>query len=169
MSGTDDPTAGRSGTGLEGRDRDRRSLEIRFEQMLRHWSAGDASAYAGLFAPDVTYVGFDGFAFRSREELRDSHHELFRGVLRGSRLVGSIEHVRFLSDDVAVLHCRGAVVTRGRGTAGRGRDSVQTLVAHRVDGDWTFTDFHNNRYRPLPRLVRWYMRRSAQRHPVAAS
>lgn len=131
--------------------------------MLATWSAGDADGYAGLFALDVTYVGFDGYAFTSREELRRSHDELFRGVLRGSRLVGRIEQRRPLGEDVVVLHCRGAVVTRGRDRPRRRRESVQTLVAARGAGGWQFTDFHNTRYRPLPKVVTWYMRRAAGR------
>ena len=64
-------------------------------------------------------------------------------------------------DDVAVLHTRGAVVTKGRSRPGRGRESVQTLVAAREGQAWMFTDFHNTRYRPLPRVARWWMRRAA--------
>ncbi len=142
---------------------DRDAIDAAFQAMLASWSAGDATAYANLFARDVTYVGFDGYAFRSRDELRESHDELFRGVLRGSRLTGTIEAVRPLGPDVVVLQTRGAVVTRGRTTPGRGRESVQTIVALREDGRWEFAAFHNTRYRPLPRIARWYVRRAAAR------
>jgi uncharacterized protein (TIGR02246 family) len=134
--------------------------------MLDTWSSGNAAAYADLFAPDVRYVGFDGVASTGRDELRESHDDLFRGVLRGSRLVGEIETLRVVADDVAVLHCRGAVLTRGRTVPGRGRESVQTIVARRAPEGWTFTDFHNSRYRPLPRLARWYVRYAASRRPA---
>lgn len=145
-------------------DADREQLAADFSAMLAAWSTGDAVAYADLFARDVCYVGFDGYAFRSRAELRNSHAELFGGVLRGSRLVGSVERIRPLGADVAVMHCRGAVITRGRKKPGRGRESVQTIVAHRngSGGGWIFTDFHNTRYRPLPALIRWWMRASVK-------
>ena len=76
--------------------------------------------------------------------------------------------LRPLSAEVVVLHCRGAVITRRRTTPGRGRESVQTLVAHRESGRWLFTDFHNSRYRPLPGLTRWWMRRAASHHQTSA-
>ncbi len=139
-------------------------LRVAFAEMLAAWSAGDAARYADLFSPDVVYVGFDGYAFRSRDQLRRSHDELFRGVLRGSRLVGEIDDIRAIGADVCVLHCRGAVVTRGRATPGRGRASVQTIVAVRHGDRWWFTDFHNTRYRPIPAIGRWFLRRSAAKH-----
>lgn len=148
---------------------DQVALTDLFQTMLDMWSAGDAEPYANLFAADVCYVGFDGYAFRSREELRSSHDELFRGVLRGSRLTGEIEQLRPLSADVVVLHCRGAVITRGRKTPGRGRESVQTMVAHREADRWLVTDFHNSRYRPLPGFVRWWMRHAADQRPASPS
>ena len=158
-------TSGSAEAGLPAADQ--AALTDMFQTMLDTWSAGDADAYANLFAPDVCYVGFDGYAFRSREELRSSHDELFRGVLRGSRLSGEIQQLRPLSADVVVLHCRGAVITRRRQTPGRGRESVQTLVAHREGDRWMFTDFHNSRYRPLPGLIRWWMRRAAYQPPAS--
>jgi len=154
-------------TSTTARASEQASLDEAFATMLRTWSAGDAQGYADLFADDVVYVGFDGYAFSSRDELRRSHDELFRGVLRGSSLQGSIESVRWLGSEVAVLHCRGAVVTRGRSSPGRSRVSVQTIVAHRTGAGWLFTDFHNTRYRPLPGIARWYMRRAATRRKRA--
>src|SRR5829696_5213632 len=138
MSSFHSHTSGSAGAGLPAADQ--AALTDIFQSMLDTWTAGDADAYANLFAPDVCYVGFDGYAFRSREELRSSHDELFRGVLRGSRLSGEIEQLRPLSAEVVVLHCRGAVIIRRRKTPGRGRESVQTLVAHRESGRWLLTD-----------------------------
>src|SRR5215203_2693358 len=83
-------TSGSAEAGLPAADQ--AALTDMFQTMLDTWTAGDADAYANLFAPDVCYVGFDGYAFRSREELRSSHDELFRGVLRGSRLSGKVAH-----------------------------------------------------------------------------
>src|SRR5829696_9695923 len=91
-------TSGSAEAGLPAADQ--AALTDLFQTLLDTWSAGDAEAYADLFAPDVCYVGFDGYTFHSRDELRSSHDELFHGVLRGSRLTGEIEQLRPLSADV---------------------------------------------------------------------
>jgi hypothetical protein len=69
--------------------------------------------------------------------------------MKGTRLVGSVDSVRFVGPDVAVLHALGGTIPRRRTKSARERASIQTLVARRTDGGWLLTAFHNTRIRPI--------------------
>jgi hypothetical protein len=57
--------------------------------------------------------------------------------------------VRFLSPDVALMHAVGSTVMRGKSEPSPERDSIQTLVAIRQDGQWRLAAFQNTRVRHL--------------------
>jgi uncharacterized protein (TIGR02246 family) len=72
---------------------------------------------------------------------------LFDTWLKGTRLVGQIDTLRFLVPEVALLHTTGGTIFPGqKDNRGRGRrPSIQTLVAVKREGVWRFTAFHNTR------------------------
>ena len=80
-----------------------------FERMCAAWSSGDADGYGACFTEDSDYVSYDGTHARGRRDMVANHDRLFRGVLTGSALVGEVESVRHLREDVAVMHATGSV------------------------------------------------------------
>jgi uncharacterized protein (TIGR02246 family) len=128
---------------------DDEQLTILFEQMCQAWTNGDAQAYGACFTADSDYVSFDGTRVAGREPMVQAHDRLFRGVLTGSSLVGEIESIRYLGDDVALVHATGSVLLAWRSTLPRRRLSRQTLVATRTIGGWRFAALHNTRVRPV--------------------
>ena len=63
--------------------------------------------------------------------------------------MGRVEDVRFLGPDVALMHAVGSTVMRGKSEPSPERDSVQTLVATKEDGEWRLAAFQNTRVRPM--------------------
>ena len=77
--------------------------------------------------------------------------------MNGARLVGHVEEVRFLSPDVAVMHAVGGTMMRGKTEPSPERDSIQTLVATRRDGEWRLAAFQNTRVRPVGRSATTFL------------
>jgi hypothetical protein len=50
---------------------------------------------------------------------------------------------------VAVMHARGGTIMQGDARPTPERDSIQTLVAVRRDGQWQLLAFQNTRVRPM--------------------
>ena len=94
-------------------------------------------------------MAFDGSLTKGQRAIAASHQQLFDKYLKGTRLTGRIESVRFLSPDTALVHAVGGTVMRGKTGPSPERDSIQTLVAVRRDGQWRFAAFHNSRVRPI--------------------
>ncbi|NLE80113.1 MAG: SgcJ/EcaC family oxidoreductase [Rhodococcus sp.] len=124
-------------------------LTALFDRMCQAWTDGDADAYGACLTEDSDYVSFDGSLARGRESMVVAHDKLFRGVLLGSALVGEVESIRYLTDDVALLHGTGSVLTAWRSRTPKRRLTRNTVVAVRTVEGWRFTAIHNGRVRPL--------------------
>jgi uncharacterized protein (TIGR02246 family) len=111
--------------------------------LLAAWGRGDGQAYGALFTDDAEYVAFDGSITKGRRAIADWHQQLFDSWLKGTRLVGQIDSLRFLGADAAVIVASGATLMPGKDRPVR--PSVQTLVAAKRDGEWRFVSFQNTR------------------------
>lgn len=85
-----------------------------------------------LFHRGFGSVSFDGPRSAGREPMVQAHDRLLRGVLTGSSLVGEIESIRYLGDDVALMHATGSVLVTSRATLPGDGCTRQTVVATRT-------------------------------------
>ena len=121
------------------------AIHALYQQLMDGWNAGSGEAFASSFEEDGDLVGFDGTHFKGRQEIALFHQHLFDVFLKGSRLVGKVREVRFLTSDVAVVHAVGGTVMAGQTHLEPERNSVQTLVAVKRNGKWSLTAFQNTR------------------------
>jgi uncharacterized protein (TIGR02246 family) len=128
---------------------DEAALRALYQQLMDGWNQGSGDAFAAVFTEDGDLVGFDGTHLKGRQEIAPFHQQLFDKWLKGSRLVGQVKDVRFLSPDVALMHAVGRTVMRGKSEPVPERDSIQTLVAIRQDGGWRLAAFQNTRLHPM--------------------
>ncbi len=139
----------REGANTKDRTADEEAIRDLFTRLLDDWGRGDGNAYGSQFTEDADYVAFDGSRTTGRGGIAASHQQLFDKYLRGTRLTGRIESVKFLGPDVALVHATGGTVMRGKSRPSPERDSIQTLVAVRHGDEWRFAAFHNSRVRPI--------------------
>lgn len=130
-------------------DDDRTEIRKLFDRLLAAWTANDATAYGACFTADSDYVSYDGTRATGRAPMQAAHDRLFRGVLAGSALVGEVESIRPVTDDVAIVHGTASVLMPWRSRLPRRRLSRQTLVAVHTAEGWRFTALHNGRVRPV--------------------
>jgi uncharacterized protein (TIGR02246 family) len=120
-----------------------------YQELMDGWNRGSGGAFAAVFMEDGDLVAFDGTHFKGHKEIAPFHQDLFDKWMKGTRLVGEVKDVRFLSPDVALMHAVGSTVMRGKSEPSPERDSIQTLVATREDGEWRIAAFQNTRVRPM--------------------
>ncbi|HKX14918.1 MAG TPA: SgcJ/EcaC family oxidoreductase [Propionibacteriaceae bacterium] len=131
------------------RPTDDQELKTLFQRLCQAWTDGNAAAYGACFTADCDYVSFDGTRARGREQVVEPHDKLFRGVLFGTALVGDVESIRYIADDVALLHGNGSVLVAWRSQLPKRRLTLNTMVAVRGPEGWRFTAIHNGRVRPV--------------------
>lgn len=128
-----------------------------YQQLMDGWNRGSGDAFAAVFTQDGDLVAFDGTHFNGRKEIAPFHQQLFDKWLKGTRLVGQVKDVRFLSSDVAVMPAVGGTVMPGKTEPSPERDSIQTLVATRQGGAWRLAAFQNTRLHPIGRNARTFL------------
>src|SRR5262249_24458239 len=94
------------------RSDDEAAIRRLYEQAMDAWNKGSGEAFAAVFTEDGHLVAFDGTHFQGRKEIAPFHQRLFDTYLKGTRLVGTVTDVQFLSSDVAVSHAVGGTIMR---------------------------------------------------------
>ncbi|WP_064745757.1 SgcJ/EcaC family oxidoreductase [Paenibacillus sp. UNC451MF] len=122
-----------------------REIEIFFEKLKLAWDRGDGEAYGACFTEDADYVTFQGDHLQGRRAIADTHQELWNSVLRGSTLEGEIKKIHFITPELAIFHGLGAVKLKWQKTAPKKRDSINTNVAIKQNGEWKIAAFQNSR------------------------
>ena len=93
---------------------DEQAVRDLFRRLLAAWGRGDGEAYGALFTEDADYVAFDGSNRRGTRAIATEHQQLFDTWLKGTRLVGQIDTLRFLGPDVALVHASGGTIFPGQ-------------------------------------------------------
>jgi uncharacterized protein (TIGR02246 family)/steroid delta-isomerase-like uncharacterized protein len=116
-------------------------------QMIDGWNKGVGDVFAASFAEDADLVGFDGTHLKGRHEIASFHQRLFDTFVKGSRLVGKVRNVRFLTPNVAIMHSVGGTIMAGQSDIESERNSVHTIVAKKDDisSQWRIVAFQNTR------------------------
>ena len=135
----------------EAKSHDVDAVRSLYEQAMEGWNKGSGQAFADPFATDGDLVGFDGTHLKGRDQIASFHQRLFNTYVKGSRLVGKIRSVRFLSPTIAIMHAVGGTVMAGQSHIDPDRNSIQTIVAIKYDGKWCIAAFQNTRVQYLGR------------------
>ena len=135
-------------------DENKAAISTLYFQMIDGWNKGSGSIFASPFAEDGDLVGFDGTHLKGRQKIGSFHQQLFDTFLKGSRLVGKIRDIRFLTDDVAIMHAVGGTIMDGQTNIDPERNSIHTIVVKRANpngGHWFITAFQNTRVQYIGR------------------
>lgn len=131
-----------------------------FETMYSAWSNGDGEAYAACFTEDADYVTFNGQHIKGKQDVKTLHQALFDGVLKGSQLQGHITDMRFLNSTTAIVHCVGSTKMRWQKNYPKNRDSINTNIVVKQNGEWKISAFHNCRIQEPNFIAKWFMNKN---------
>lgn len=105
------------------------------------WNAGDEIAFGSPMAEDADFVTIRGDHLRGRNAIVDSHRGIFSTIYAGSRNQIILKSVRWLSEDVALVHARSILDAPAGPLAGRHEATFSTIMLCR-NGVWQITSFH---------------------------
>jgi uncharacterized protein (TIGR02246 family) len=126
--------------------RDEGVIRSLYQQLMDGWNTGSGEQFAATFAEDGDLVGFDGTHLKGKQEIATFHQQLFESYVKGTRLVGKVRRIRFLTPEVAIMHVVGGTIMAGRTDIEPERNSILTLVATKdCKGEWRLASFQNTR------------------------
>ena len=118
------------------------------ERLEVAWNNYDSVAWAALFAEDADFIHILGGHFHGRDAAEQGHRQIFDTIYKGSRNSYTVEGVRFVRPDVAIVFIR-AHLKWYRSGAEQNIDARPTLVAHKKDnGQWEIVAFQNTLITP---------------------
>jgi uncharacterized protein (TIGR02246 family) len=113
------------------------------------WNAGDGDAFAAPFAQDADYIIVNGRHIQGRPIIAEGHRQLFEGIYKGSHNRSTVHNVRFLREDVAVVHVEWNLATPIKAEMAASQPNTRTSTAYctmvmtKEDGRWHIVAFHN--------------------------
>jgi uncharacterized protein (TIGR02246 family) len=122
---------------------DEKALQDLFQEMQDGWNQGDGQAFAAHFTEDADYIVVNGTHLKGRQAIAAALQQQFETRFRGSRLEGFVKNIRFLSDDIALVHLHGRPQIPDQAVPAPEQYSIQTLIGIRQDDGWRFTSFQN--------------------------
>ena len=96
---------------------DENAIRAIHQQMIDAWNTGNGSAFAAQFSDDADFVVFEGTHLKGRHQIATFTQQIFDTVMKGSRLEGEVNFVRFLSPDLAVMHSVVRTILPGQAEA----------------------------------------------------
>lgn len=85
------------------------AIHALFRAVSEAWEAGDAAAFGRWYAEDAT-VQLPGTRLSGREEITRTMGAAFAGPLHGTRRLHTVESIRLITPDVALVHTLSATV-----------------------------------------------------------
>jgi uncharacterized protein (TIGR02246 family) len=106
------------------------------------WNANDGKAFAATFAADADYVVVNGMKIKGKDPIEKGHTQIFSTIYKGSHNVATIQSVRFLRPDVAVVHVEWNLEFTMGGATQKAR-AMNTMVMTKDAGKWSIAVFQN--------------------------
>lgn len=123
---------------------DEAAIRAVIDQLPRAWAAGDGEAFASVFAEDADFTVWNGIFEKGRGEIAAGHQQIFDTFYKDTKLGVEIRSVRFLREDVAVVHAEGRVF-KGEEDYAAAPLAVPVCVLVKDEGRWRIAVFHNTR------------------------
>lgn len=98
-----------------------------YRRLLDAWNRRDADAFAGLFAPDGSAIGFDGSQMNGRDDIRATLRSIFADH-ETATYVAKIREVRTLGAGVMLVRTVAGLVPRGGTELNPATNAVQSLL-----------------------------------------
>lgn len=122
------------------------------ERFKEAWNERDAKKLAALFDDDAEFVNVVGIWWHNREDIYKAHEYGLRVIFKDSHLSRGKTTVKYLSDSIAVVHCRFRLknqTPQDDATPGR-RQTLFSFVVHQADEgkSWSCASAHNTDIKP---------------------
>jgi uncharacterized protein (TIGR02246 family) len=114
------------------------------------WNKHDAATLDQSFVEDCDFVNVFGEWISGRDKLVKTHAALFTGPFRESYKHFTVEKIRFVRPDVAIVHVRGRNTDHDGKLLEGDLGTIAVLVMVKDRGKWWIVTGQNTGVRPLP-------------------
>jgi uncharacterized protein (TIGR02246 family) len=126
------------------RTKDEAGIKALVANLANAWTKGDAKVWGEQFAEDADFTVWTGTYVKGRDAITRGHEELFKTIYPGTKQRLDVRSIRFLRNDVAVVHVEGYVVKKEEEFPSTPQ-VVPVLILTKEKGQWKIAVFQNTR------------------------
>lgn len=144
-------------TSDDKKSKDEAMIRANVEQAMKGWNAKSGAEFAKPFAEDADYVIINGMHIKGRAVIDKGHQQIFDTIYKNSSLAVTVEQIRFLRPDVAVVHIRSALTVTTPENSTRTGEGRITMVMLKNQDRWEIAAFQNTPIQappPVPQATR---------------
>ena len=119
-----------------------KQIENIIKTLVEAWSHGDAEMFASPFSEDADFTVWFGMKLSGQKEIAFGHNIIFKEFYANTVWDLKIDKVRFVGQDVALVHCSGAILKEGMDSPNE-PDAVPLLILNKIDNDWKIIALQN--------------------------
>lgn len=123
---------------------DEQAIRKIVQNLADGWTHGNGAEFAGSFADTHDFIVWNGYYMKNLNPQvnASSHQGLFDTRYKDTRMYSTIDKIKFVREDVALIHVLAAVVNK---TESRPKDPevLWTGILEKNNGQWKIISFHN--------------------------
>jgi len=119
---------------------DESALRDAVKQLETGWNTKSGATFAKPFAEDADYVVINGNYIKGRAVIESSHQRIFDTIFKETTISLTVQQIRFLRPDVAVVHVKGQRTSPVKELV---QDAMITLFMTKENHRWTIAAFQN--------------------------
>jgi uncharacterized protein (TIGR02246 family) len=124
------------------RSKDEAAIRAVIANLAEAWTKADAKLWGEQFAEDADFTVWTGTYVKGRAAITRGHEELFKNIYPGTKQRLNVRSIRFLRNDVAVVHVEGYVVKKEEEFPAAPQ-VVPVLILTKEKGKWQIAVFQN--------------------------
>lgn len=129
---------------LAQNNEDEKAIHDLVQTMSKAWTDGNGEQFASVFADQHDYIVWNGYYMKSFNPQMNAqtHQRIFEGIYKNTQNHVVIDKIKFVKEDVAMIHVLGAISQKGEE---RPKDPqvLWTSLLTKESGDWKIISFHN--------------------------
>ena len=126
---------------------DEAALRDAVKQLENGWNTKSGATFAKPFAEDADYVIINGNYIKGRAIIESQHQRIFDTVFKDTTLSLTVQQIRFLRPDVAVVHVKGL---RSSPNEDLQHGAMITLLMTKEKQGWIIAAFQNTAVAAAP-------------------
>lgn len=128
----------------EGNPKDEQALRSIVQTLEDGWNKKSGEQFASVFAESHDYIVWTGMYIPGNSVARNAsaHAGIFNSIYKTTNLELHVDKIRFIRDDLALLHVLGAAYAQDTPVPEH-PEVIITILAEKTSGVWKIISFHN--------------------------
>ncbi len=123
---------------------DEQAINKLVQTMAEGWTQGSGAKFASVFADEHDYVVWNGLYMKGINPQANAaaHQGIFESVYKDTEHYATVDKVKFIREDIALIHVLAAVSKKGEGRPADPQVLWSGLL-EKTNGQWKIIAFHN--------------------------